>query len=267
MRQVPVRPNLNSSDASARFTSRPCYLIIGNGRVANHLKAYFNYEKIAFHQSYRSADQAFAESLPELAHQATHVLIAINDSAIEEFYLSHPCLWKKLCIHFSGAMSFPNIIGTHPLMSFSDELYDLETYRSIPFILEKERREGFVELFPQLKNPHFEISLEKKVLYHALCVLSGNFTIMLWEKTIADFATKLQLPRAALLPYMARIFENLKNASTEKTVLTGPLVRGDQATVEKHLEILSGDPYCGVYEAFATAYRKVDSQKNKGARS
>lgn len=119
-------------------------------------------------------------------------------------------------------------------------------------------------LLPGFSNRGFEIDAEQKPLYHALCAMSGNFTVLLWEKVFADFAAKLGLPAAILRPYLSQVAQNLLLESAQAdaaSVLTGPLVRGDQSTIAKHLRALGNDPFAGVYEAFVSAYRATQQKK------
>ncbi len=76
---------------------------------------------------------------------------------------------------------------------------------------------------------------------------SGNFTSLLWESVYREFEAELGLPKAALLPYMERIFANLAAA---EGVATGPLVRGDMTTIERNLAALDGNPLEDIYRAF-----------------
>jgi predicted short-subunit dehydrogenase-like oxidoreductase (DUF2520 family) len=112
------------------------------------------------------------------------------------------------------------------------------------------------EILPGLSNPSFALDPAQKTIYHALCVMSGNFTTMLWEKAFAEFDAKLGLPREALLPYLGQICGNLAEGVNGKSVLTGPLVRNDLGTIAKHVQALEGDPFQDVYESFVAAYEK-----------
>ncbi|HVK61040.1 MAG TPA: DUF2520 domain-containing protein, partial [Bdellovibrionales bacterium] len=135
-------------------------------------------------------------------------------------------------------------------MTFSQDLYDPATYRRVPFITEKGRAD-FGMLLPGLKNASYGLDAEQKGLYHALCVMSGNFTVLLWEKAFKEFET-LGLPRMTLLPYLERIALNLIS-SRGQSVLTGPLARGDGATIANNIEALDGDKFQDVYRAFVSA--------------
>ncbi len=230
------------------------YLIIGNGRTARHFMHYFNREYIPCETWSRSDSP---QELRKRAKISTHALILLSDPAIEPFLTENPFLASLVCLHFSGSLLTDKAIGAHPLMTFSYDLYDLETYRKIPFIIEKGTE--FQHALPGLKNPHFEIAREDKTRYHALCVLSGNFSILLWEKAFADFETRLGLPRSVLFPYLERVSSNLRAA--DGSVLTGPLKRGDQVTIQRHLSALENDPFQKVYEAFVDCYQS--SQDNQ----
>lgn len=235
MRQVPA------------FTS---YLVIGGGRLSRHLQQYLKLESLPFETWNRSLS---FEELELRVSRASHVLLAISDGAIESFSREHAQSGGKW-VHFSGALSLPDVPGAHPLMTFTEAVYeDVERYRGIPFITEK-GRESFADLLPGLANPSFAIDSELKPLYHALCVLSGNFTVLLWEKAFTEFGKKLGLPKEVIVPYLRQIAENLERTAPSESVLTGPLKRGDQETIEKNLEALANDPYSGVYRAFVKAY-------------
>jgi 2-dehydropantoate 2-reductase len=195
-------------------------------------------------------------SSPEGAIEgATHVLLLISDSAIEPFLRAHPLLGEgRTLVHFSGCLSTPLARSAHPLVSFAGREPGLEEYRRIPFVLET-GSPGLQELLPGLPNPSFRVDPVLKPLYHALCVLSGNFTVLLWTKLFTELEAKLGVPREAALPYLHSVLENLKARPTGS--LTGPLARGDWPTILSNLEALEGDPYRVVYQAFVEAYGRA----------
>lgn len=234
----------------------PSYLLIGSGRVARHLAHYFTLESIPF--ATWSRTPAAPPSMGHVIHDlrdnvATHILLAVSDPAIEGFLEQNSCFKDRICVHFSGALTIKGAQGTHPLMTFGTQLYSREIYREIPFVVERGAR-TFHELLPGLSNPFYTIAAEQKTLYHALCVLSGNFSVLLWEKAFHDFSERLGLPKEVLLPYLRQTTANLIEAGVGQSVLSGPLVRRDHATVDRHLAALSGDPFQNVYRAMVEAY-------------
>lgn len=76
----------------------------------------------------------------------------------------------------------------------------------------------------------FEVADEDRPLYHAAAVLSGNGLVALHAaagRVLADVGA----PAEAIVPLMARTIENGFDR-------TGPIARGDWATVEAHLAAL-----------------------------
>jgi hypothetical protein len=122
----------------------PRYLIIGNGRVARHFQHYFSLLNLSFDNWHRSQS---IEKLHQSISQATHILILINDQAIDPFcetYLQNTTAYP---VHFSGSLVSKHALGAHPLMTFSNEIYALEDYINIPFIIDHDAPE-FDQLLP-----------------------------------------------------------------------------------------------------------------------
>ena len=233
------------------------YALLGSGRLARHLAYYFKTEGLEVSAWARRPDAAFNDvdvaaygdaraRLEAVVAPCTHVLVLISDDAIAPVIRRHGFLRDKVLIHCSGALSLDEAHGVHPLMTFADALYAPEVYRAIPFVTDADGP-GFAELFPGLANPSYQIAPEKKALYHAHCVASGNFTGLLWEEVFRSFEADLGLPKTVLLPYMDRVFANLRSADG---VVTGPLVRKDHETIRRNLAALDGKPLKDVYKAF-----------------
>lgn len=224
----------------------PPYGLVGRGRLAMHLARYLELEDEQVVQWHRSCPSRPADVLSEVET----VLLAISDDALETFVADHPDLRNRRLVHFSGSLTITGVRGLHPLMTFGPEVYELEIYRSIPFV-EEAGIGGFSEIFPRLVNPVWSIDPGLKPLYHALCVLAGNFTTVLWLKAMTEFENRLGLPREVLRPYLERTAANTLDQGP--AALTGSLARGERGTIERDLDGLGGDPFHGVYLAVARA--------------
>ena len=225
------------------MNAKPTYGLIGRGRVASHMARYLSLEGQPCIQWHRGS----APRLEGVLEPCDVILLAISDDAIGPFVANHPLLANRSLVHFSGSLVVDGINGCHPLMTFGPEFYDLPTYRSMAFVTERGGVD-FETLFPALVNPAWVIDPALKPVYHALCVLGGNFTTLLWAKVFADFEDRLGLPASALRPYLEQTCSNL--VSSGGAALTGPLSRGDRKTIENNLEALKGDPFAEVYRAF-----------------
>ena len=101
-------------------------LIIGSGRTSKHFAHYFQLLALNFQTWSRSEPWALLETRLE---KASHVLLLISDSALAGFYQENLKHLNKVVIHFSGALELDGMISAHPLMTFTNELYDLHTYQ------------------------------------------------------------------------------------------------------------------------------------------
>ncbi len=225
------------------------YVIVGNGRVAYHFSYYLSLLSIP----YQSWSRSSSIPLNHVVRAGDIVLLLISDSAINRFVKENPCLTKTCCVHFSGNLTSHIAFGAHPLMSFGSRLYSMREYQSIPWILEP-TTPPFSELFPALPNDTFVIDSSKKSLYHAWCVMSNNFTTLLWQQFFDRMVKEFKIPKSHLIPILERTMKNL--VQDHQCALTGPLVRGDRATIWQHLEALSDDAFKDIYHAFASFYQK-----------
>lgn len=252
------------------------YLVIGHGRWARHLLHSLNLLGVD-HSQWTRQDSPL--TLTEHLKTATHVWIAISDSAIQDFYLTElkprfeilglrPALntarksglslesqkrsTEIFCLHSSGVLEIPELHSVHPLMSFSHDLYPDSLYLENGF--------GFVTTSPVSKEfliPGFRqkltmIQLEQKAFYHSLCVLAGNCSVLLWQKFFAEMQ-KMNLPQDILMIYFKQVSQNIQTSPF--TALTGPLVRNDQVTLKMDLMALGNDPFQIVLASFVSAYR------------
>jgi predicted short-subunit dehydrogenase-like oxidoreductase (DUF2520 family) len=154
-------------------------------------------------------------------------------------------------IHCSGNLITNEAYGTHPLMTFNTRLYDLKTYQDIAFIVD-ENAPDFKVLFPGLPNPHARLEPHLKPRYHALCVLSGNFSALLWQQFFKGLEEDLHIDPAFGKVYLKQQMNNL--LEDYSSALTGPLVRNDEQTLESNIAALEGDPFQNVYRSCVKAY-------------
>jgi 2-dehydropantoate 2-reductase len=226
----------------------PPFGIVGDGRVARHFLHYFNLLGLPVRRWSRRGSPG--DPMEALAPCRT-VLILITDSAIVPFIEQWDGLRDKRLVHFSGSLVTNAAQAAHPLMTFGHDLYDRETYTAIPFVLDADGT-PFHELFPDLPNPSFTIPVLDRPYYHALCVLAGNCSVLLWLKFFAELDHRWGIPASAGHPYLTQIAHNLR--TNAGSALTGPLSRGDVDTLKTNLNALEGDPFRDVYAAFVRAY-------------
>lgn len=229
----------------------PHYLIIGRGRVAKHFQHYFSQLQLSHSSWHRQ--ESLAQLHSEL-ESTTHVLLLINDQAIAPFIAEHLQEVKAMLIHFSGSLVLDGAFGAHPLMTFNDSLYDLSQYKNIPFIIDH-NAPAFADVLPGLANPHSRLHTSLKPKYHALCVLSGNVSCLLWQKLFSTLQNEFHIPAEIAHPYLQQQMQNL--LLHPDTALTGPLVRRDMATITKNISALEGDAFQTIYKSVVECYQQI----------
>ena len=235
MRQVPAPPTTP-------------FGIVGDGRVARHFHHYFDLLGIPVRSWSRRQP---ALSPPDALAPCHTVLVLIRDDAIVPFVEAWPDLRSKRLVHFGGSLVTPVAEAAHPLMTFGPDLYDRAAYCAIPFVLD-EGRTPFADLLPGLPNPSFTIPAAQRPYYHALCVMAGNFSTLLWQKLMDELEQRFGIPAGAAHPYLSRVAANVM--ADAGRALTGPLSRGDAQAIAANLKALEGDPFHAVYSAFVRAH-------------
>lgn len=254
---------LNREPLSGTVTPIPSssFTLLGSGRAAKHLRHYFNLLGISCRCWGRAESRDGDSRLGDSLRSATHVFLLVTDAAIEPLARRAQAMAAELdaaeryWIHCSGSLSTPLAWGCHPLMTFpAERLHGWETYRKMAWVVDSQAPAANL-LLPRIPNPVFRIDPNQKALYHALCVLSGNVTTLLWQRMIRGLEEQLRIPRAAALPYLSAVSQSIGN--NLEAALTGPLARGDEETLARDLSALAGDPYASLLQAAIRAYRSA----------
>lgn len=226
-------------------------LLIGSGRLARHLQHWNSL--LEKPNSILTWDRSQSpEQLKSELNKCNIVWLAISDSAIVEFYENFLLNSGKTVVHFSGALNDKRILSAHPLMSFPKDLLPNEVYPQIHFVIN-----GFDKLqqaLPEFNNSFSHVGADNKTLYHALCVLSGNFPQLLWNE-VSQTMKQLDIPEKALDLYIKQITANY--LQYKQNALTGPIVRNDQKTITDNLHALhKNSKLQNIYNTFNNEFNK-----------
>ncbi len=226
-------------------------LLIGSGKLSKHLSYWFNLNEKKSSKLLTWDRHQDPHALGRYAAQATHVWLAISDSAIISFFEKYLIGHDARVVHFSGALHDARLISAHPLMSFTHEIYEDNAYAKICFALTG--CDSLVQALPGFNNPFFQLKAEAKSLYHALCVVAGNFPQMLWNE-VYKIAAEQNLPAEAFDFYIQQITQNFLKLKGE--ALTGPISRKDSSTINKNITALAGKPLQSIYQSFTKEFSK-----------
>ncbi len=250
-------------------------LLLGNGKLAKHLHHYFHLLDLP-HKHFENARDLDSPDLHRKLEGVNAIWILTSDRAIAEVkqeleskiaarsdkqnekqnvQLSSPFTW----IHSSAATEVEGMITLHPLMTFGAELYSLEQYLQIPFaVMATSSAHHQLQHYLDLPNPSFAITDDQRALYHAHAVMMSNLPILLWSMTAKNAANTLNLGPETFDPILRQTLQNF--IGQREKALTGPIVRGDRATIDKNLTALrSIDPegknaLASIYETFLSSF-------------
>lgn len=218
--------------------------VIGTGRAGGAIRARL------LERDLRVTDGRVPEPDAEL------VLLCVPDTVIGEVAAGVPV--GPWIAHVSGATRLAALaphqrrFSVHPLQTLTRER-GAEQLDGAFGAISADTDDGLARarwLAETLALRPFEVADADRTLYHAAAVIGGNFLV-----TLHDVATRLLrevgAPPEAIVPLMTRTIENGFD-------LTGPIARGDWATVEAHLAALEerAPDLAPLYGALADATRR-----------
>ena len=238
---------------------------VGTGRVGRALASLFHRRDFEIStvvdvdlekaRMCQNACKAWASAcdVREVSPKTTMLFIAVPDDRIESVGLTlaetkvvQPGI---VVAHTSGLLTSDvlspirregvSICSFHPCFSFIEAFEgDLEDVL-IAIEGNAEGRRRLEILAGAIGGRPVSISKEDKVLYHAGCTMASNYLVALMhlvQRTLRGIGEEEGFRR--VLPLVHGTMKNIERVGVEHA-LTGPVVRGDIQTVEKHLKALS----------------------------
>jgi predicted short-subunit dehydrogenase-like oxidoreductase (DUF2520 family) len=189
---------------------------------------------------------SFTDYNGELDKGADMFIIAVSDMAIHEC-VHHYNIHDKLIVHTAGSVSKDvlknvsyNYGVLYPLQSLRKEM---KLIPEIPFLIDGNNDEVIkaIHAFAKtLSNDVQVINDEDRLKLHTAAVIVSNFTNHLYA-IAEDFCKKEHVDFDLLKPLIIETATRIKDQSPGD-VQTGPAVRKDIHTLDKHLRILSQYP-------------------------
>ncbi len=178
--------------------------------------------------------------------EADLYLFAVTDGALLDMDKIFK-LGDKLAIHTAGSVSkdlLQNISSNYgvlyPLQSLQKKL---EEIKEIPFVVDGNNEATTLQIENFAKELDPVVSRggdDARLKIHVAAVFINNFTNHLYLQA-EDFCNKENLDFNLLKPLMMETAHRILTHSP-KDVLTGPAVRNDVFTLEKHLRLLTNHP-------------------------
>ena len=182
-------------------------------------------------------------------------ILAVSDIAVEEVFHELQ-LTDKTVVHTAASVSKEVLkegsghYGVlYPLQSLKKDMGYLPEIPVVIDASDKKTLNMLDVLAHTISDRVVEAGDETRLKLHLAAVMVNNFTNHLYaliEKYCKDEGLDFYL----LLPLIQETAARLEDASPSKTQ-TGPAIRGDDATIEKHLDLLNKYPQLKkIYELF-----------------
>ena len=187
-----------------------------------------------------------------LADAADMVFITTADDFIAPVCTGVTWRRGQVVVHCSGASTVQSLesarvqgarVGSiHPCQSFAGIEQAIANLPGSTFGIEAEEpvKTTLTEMARALKGDIVYLTSEDKVLYHAAAAIACNYFVTI-EKLATDLWKNFGKTSAdgikAYMPLLRGTLINIENAGFP-TCLTGPIARGDVATIRRHLKAL-----------------------------
>lgn len=238
----------------------PVIVLVGSGRIAWHLGKRLKVKGLPIAQVLnRTAGHAqslaaalgadWTDDWAQVRPDADWILIAVRDDAIDDVAAAlAPYAPDALATHTSGATP-STVLAPHfwrhgvfyPLQSFSMERTPV--WSKIPFCVDSSDEEGLLFLKKTAKiigNLVYRVNDEQRAQLHVAAVFANNFANHCFS--IAEKILDAEdLPFEMLHPLMEETLAKALHDSPER-MQTGPAVRGDTDTMQRHLTLLDKHP-------------------------
>ena len=212
-----------------------------------------NLEKTQELAAYLNAD--YSTNLAEMSELADIYIIAVSDAAISSI-AQEVCLQSKLLVHTAGAVSKDVLAG------FSENygiLYPLQTLKGdissgtpIPLLVDANKMETLqkvIEFSSTWADNVLVADDEARLKFHVAAVFVNNFTNHLFT-LVQDFCTSNDLNFGVLQPIIEETVSRMRRYPSSE-VQTGPAIRKDFSTIERHEEVLKTYPtLLHIYKTF-----------------
>lgn len=221
-------------------------------------------------------------ALPELA-PADVTMLTVPDDQIaivcRELVALGMIRSGSIVFHCSGAKSSTELIAAsavgafvasvHPVCSFADLAQLAANFEGSICSLEGDAA-ALQVLTPAFQTIHAKvvpISAANKLLYHAGSVFASNYLVTLMEVALQTYQAAgipADVAKAMAEPLARQSLDNVFKLGTV-AALTGPIARGDMATVEKQAEVVGAwDTSAGdLYAAFTAPTIALAARKQK----
>ena len=235
--------------------------VVGPGRAGSALSAALAAAGWSVAEPVRRGDDVSAA-----AAGVDLLVLATPDAVIAEVARAVTPVERTVVAHLAGSLGLdvlaphPRRAAVHPLVSLPDAEVGARRLRSGAWFAvagDPPDALGMVEaLVADLGGRSFTVADADRAAYHAAAAIASNHLVALLGQ-VERVGAGAGVPLEAYLDLVRVTLDNVAEMGPA-AALTGPVARGDWATVERHREALPGDELVAYDAMVAAARRLVD---------
>jgi len=238
-------------------------VVLGNGNVATHLCQVFEKsDQILLLQNYNRSGQPIANcnvpitsTISKIAASEVYIF-AFSDHALHNLYDFKNL--HGLVIHTSGAthinvlQQFINRGVFYPLQSFNANVP--VNFLNTPITIEANsvlNEKLLLHLAKAISNKVYTVNSEQRNALHVAAVFANNFSTFMYTQAL-DICNQHQVNFEVLKPLIFETISKLQH-NLPNQIQTGPAIRHDLETIQKHLHTLKKDQQKEIYQNLTRA--------------
>ena len=234
-------------------------VLLGSGNVATHLgDALVNaghrikqvYSRTEAHAKTLAAalDAAAISDLTAVDLHADIYIIAVKDDALAPVAAQLPATLRGIVVHTAGSVDMEVLASNaarygvvYPVQTFSRaKAIDFSTVPIAVEASDEEAKKQVLQFVSSLSGSVFLCDSRQRLSLHVAAVFACNFTNLLYtiaEDILHEHDLDFDLIRPLILETAQKVM-----AHQPKDVQTGPAVRNDVGTMQKHIGLLGNHP-------------------------
>lgn len=215
-----------------------------------------------------------------VARDAELLIIAVPDGLITPLSLQialGPAHTAQMAVHLSGANDAHLLApladvgwltgAFHPLQTFADDCSPVLPGTAFAIDAPEPLAGDLSSMAQALGGNPLHLAANDRAIYHAAATITANYTVTLMHAAVmllAQCGLPPEQALAALLPLLRGTVDNLDRVGLPEA-LTGPIVRGDAATVQRHLAALDqrAPDLVPIYRALGVATVALAEQRQE----
>ncbi|MFP9100822.1 Rossmann-like and DUF2520 domain-containing protein [Flavobacterium sp. RHBU_24] len=249
-------------------------VVLGSGNVAQHLiKALSGLSEVALLQAWARHPEKLAHLLPagkiaadiSTLMAADIYIISVSDDAISQVSARLPFA-NRLVVHTSGSTGVDGLASGnrrgafYPLQTFSKNKEI--NFSTIPICVESEFPKDYStleKLASALSQNVYGINSAQRQALHVAAVFTSNFVNHLY--TLGNqICADNNIPFDILKPLIKEVADKINYLSPVEAQ-TGPAVRNDAQTIQRHLDFLQDSHKKEIYTLLTHSIQQTHEQK------